>query len=306
MVGGEGVGKRMNVSLETLKDVPRPKWTHFGSRRSFETADKVREILTSEGYAQLPADSAQVDAALDKVSNKEAVRSRIREILDSPVYRLLAGEPQKIPAEELIVEKFMTEEEGVQMEALKEALAEADKVKEVPTEAGEPAFGVKPEDEALADTPDEAIPISTEVLDEAKATGEAATDVVEATLDQIQNEVKLEDKILTKAPEEAAPEAPAPTVEAQAVLVHTSEVPEATPERSHIEVDPIANAPEEALAVTGEAPAEEAVSKGFEAASQQVEPEENVQMEPLNETVKAAPELAAEVAEPWISLSWRK
>lgn len=297
MVGGEGIGKRMNVSLETLKDVPRPKWTHFGSRRSFETADKVREILTSEGYTALPADPAQIDAALDQVTDKEAVRSRIREILDSPVYKLLAGEPQKIPAEKLIMEKFMTEEESVQMEALKEALAEADKVKEVPAEAGEPAFKVKPEDKALVNMPDEATPIPTEVLDEARATGEAATDVVEAALDQIQNEVELEDEILTKAPEEAAPEALAPTAEAQAVSVDTSEASEVTPEQTHIEIDPTANASEEASTI-GEAPTEEAVSKGFETASQQVKPEENVQVEPLNETAKAAPELAAEATEP--------
>lgn len=293
MVSGEGVGKRMNVSLETLKDVPRPKWTHFGSRRSFETANKVREILTSEGYTPVSADPAQIDAALDQITDKEAVRSRIREILNSPVYRLLGGEPQNILAEKLIMEKFMTEEESVQMEALKEALAEADKVKEMPVEVGEPTFEVKPGDEVLANMPDEAISIPTEALDEAKATGEAATDV-EATLSQIQNE----DEILTQAPEEAAPEAPAPTVEAQGVSVDTSEVPGATTEQSHIEVNPIANASEEAPITTGEAPVEEVALKGFEAASQQVKPEENVQVESLNETAKAAPEFAAGVTEP--------
>ncbi|KAL7266733.1 mitochondrial 37S ribosomal protein rsm10 [Rhizina undulata] len=45
-----GVGKRMNVSLETLRDVQRPKFAHFGPRKTVETAEKVREILETDKF----------------------------------------------------------------------------------------------------------------------------------------------------------------------------------------------------------------------------------------------------------------
>lgn len=289
----EGVGKRMNVSLETLKDVPRPKWTHFGSRRSFETADKVREILASEGYKPLSAEPEQIDAALNQVTNKEAVRARIKEILNSPVYRSLAGEPQEVPAEEkLIVEKLIVEEESVQTEALMGALAE-DKMEEVPAEAEEPVFEVKPEDETLANIPNEVTQTSTEVPAEAKVVGEAVSDVVEATPDQAQAKVTLENEALTNALEESAP---APISEAQAVLADTPELPEVTPKQTNIEVNHVANASGEAPTAAREALVE-VVAEWFEAAPQQTKPEENVQVEPLNGTVEAVLEAVSEVKE---------
>lgn len=52
----------MNVSLETLRDVPRPKFAHFGPRKSSETASKAQEILNSAEYKKLePKTSAPVE-----------------------------------------------------------------------------------------------------------------------------------------------------------------------------------------------------------------------------------------------------
>lgn len=292
----EGVGKRMNVSLETLKDVPRPKWTHFGSRRSFETADKVREILASEGYKPLSAEPEQIDAALNKVTNKEAVRARIKEILSSPVYMSLAGEPQEVSAEEgLVMEELVTEEESVQMEALTGALVE-DKIKEAPAKV-EPAFEAKPEDEMLSNILNKATQTSTEVPAETKATREAVSDVVKATPDQTQAEVTLEDEALANSLEESAHSAPAPIAEVQAVLADTPEAPEVTPKQTNIEVNHVANASGETPTVVAEAPVEEAVSEEFEAASQQTKLEENEQVEPFNETSEAVLEAVPEVKE---------
>lgn len=45
-----GVGKTMNISLENLHDTKRPKWAHFGPRKTPETAAKVRDLLENEQY----------------------------------------------------------------------------------------------------------------------------------------------------------------------------------------------------------------------------------------------------------------
>ncbi|KAI5807873.1 ribosomal protein S10 domain-containing protein [Peziza echinospora] len=49
-----GIGKTMNVSLDTLRDVSRPKWAHFGPGKTVETAAMVREILRGDRYKEKP------------------------------------------------------------------------------------------------------------------------------------------------------------------------------------------------------------------------------------------------------------
>ncbi|KAF8459829.1 ribosomal protein S10 domain-containing protein, partial [Kalaharituber pfeilii] len=45
-----GVGKKMGVDLGNLHDPRRPKWEHFGLRKTSGTAAKVRELLESEAF----------------------------------------------------------------------------------------------------------------------------------------------------------------------------------------------------------------------------------------------------------------
>ncbi|KAF8246894.1 hypothetical protein K440DRAFT_318525 [Wilcoxina mikolae CBS 423.85] len=59
-----GVGKKMNVSLETLRDdVHRPKWAHFGPRKSSGTAAMVQEILNSPEYKALEENFEELPVA---------------------------------------------------------------------------------------------------------------------------------------------------------------------------------------------------------------------------------------------------
>jgi hypothetical protein len=59
-----GVGKKMNVSLETLRDdVPRPKWAHFGPRKNSDTAAMAQEILNSPEYKALEQNSEELPFA---------------------------------------------------------------------------------------------------------------------------------------------------------------------------------------------------------------------------------------------------
>ncbi|KAA8902076.1 ribosomal protein S10 domain-containing protein [Sphaerosporella brunnea] len=61
-----GVGKKMNVRLETLRDVPSPKWEHFGPRKSSDTAAMAQQILNSPEYR-----------ALEEMQNEPVVPSEI-------------------------------------------------------------------------------------------------------------------------------------------------------------------------------------------------------------------------------------
>ncbi|KAF8536208.1 hypothetical protein BDD12DRAFT_851919 [Trichophaea hybrida] len=59
-----GVGKKMNVSLETLRDdVHRPEWAHFGPRKSSGTAAMVQEILSSPEYKALEENFEELPVA---------------------------------------------------------------------------------------------------------------------------------------------------------------------------------------------------------------------------------------------------
>ncbi len=48
--GLTGVGKTMDVSLETVKANLEPKWVHFGRKKNLETSEKVMEILNSQKF----------------------------------------------------------------------------------------------------------------------------------------------------------------------------------------------------------------------------------------------------------------
>jgi len=58
-----GVGKTMKVQLETLRDVEKPKWAHFGPRKSVDTAEKAREILNRPDYKALEKDPKNLPKA---------------------------------------------------------------------------------------------------------------------------------------------------------------------------------------------------------------------------------------------------
>ncbi|KAG0636866.1 ribosomal protein S10 domain-containing protein [Tuber brumale] len=58
-----GVGKRMNVSLDNLRDVAtKPKWAHSGVGKTLETAERAAEILNSPEYRAL-ANTTNVEEA---------------------------------------------------------------------------------------------------------------------------------------------------------------------------------------------------------------------------------------------------
>lgn len=40
----------MDVSLENLKHGLEPKWAQFGRRKNLETAERVYEMMNSEGF----------------------------------------------------------------------------------------------------------------------------------------------------------------------------------------------------------------------------------------------------------------
>ena len=48
-----GVGKTMDISLETLKQVLEPKWAHFGRKKNLDTSEKVMEMMKSEGFQKM-------------------------------------------------------------------------------------------------------------------------------------------------------------------------------------------------------------------------------------------------------------
>ncbi|KAG0128931.1 hypothetical protein HOY82DRAFT_22252 [Tuber indicum] len=58
-----GVGKRMNVSLDNLRDVAaKPKWAHSGVGKTLETTERAAEILNSPEYKAL-ANATDVEEA---------------------------------------------------------------------------------------------------------------------------------------------------------------------------------------------------------------------------------------------------
>ena len=47
-----GVGKTMDVSLENLKQAMRPKWAHFGRRKTLETSERAYEMMKDQTFQQ--------------------------------------------------------------------------------------------------------------------------------------------------------------------------------------------------------------------------------------------------------------
>ena len=45
-----GVGKKMDVSLENLKQTMEPKWAHFGRRKTLETSERAYEMMRGGAF----------------------------------------------------------------------------------------------------------------------------------------------------------------------------------------------------------------------------------------------------------------
>lgn len=308
----------MNVSLETLKDVPRPKWAHFGSRRNFETAEKVREILASEEFQGTAVQGEQVDAALKQVTGNEALQARVKEILESPMYKVLAG----MKGDAVRVEEV---QEKVKVMAQEEVLERPEGVAPETAEAAaeQTPVDVAPEDTVPAKAPEETTPEAKEPVPtpaEAETLSKAPTEpleqtpeVSEAAPEPTQVETQPEDKVLANVPEEIAPEVPEATPEPEALTTTpakpveqvTPEVFEAAPEPAQVETQPedevLANLSSESAEATPE-PAQAEVIPEAQIPVEEVTPEPTqVEIKPEDEVLANTPVEPAEEATPEVS-----
>ena len=77
----------MNISLENLHDTKRPKWAHFGPRKTPETAAKIRDLLENEQFkiseseaAGPPSDYGEPDALVPQTHSLPATLRGIKKI----------------------------------------------------------------------------------------------------------------------------------------------------------------------------------------------------------------------------------
>ena len=49
----QGVGKTMDVSLENLKQAMKPKWAHFGRRKTLETSERAYEMMKDQAFQEI-------------------------------------------------------------------------------------------------------------------------------------------------------------------------------------------------------------------------------------------------------------
>ncbi|KAH0607086.1 uncharacterized protein H6S33_003074 [Morchella sextelata] len=209
-----GVGKRMGVSLETIKDVARPRWSHFGSRKSFETAEKARQLLESPEYKSLSHEDA-----LKEFTEEEHIQKAAKSILEDPRYHKHVEEAKKEApqeekvAEQVVMDKIMIEEEQVQAQAVKESLEKAEEFTEVSPKVDEVAQA-----EGISKIEVEEVPQVLETLRE-----EEVPFKVEETL-KVEAAVDAAKPIPTETPEPAPEAKAAPPVEEAPVAASLPEV----------------------------------------------------------------------------------
>ena len=148
----------MNVTLENLHDVRRPRWSHFGARKTAQIAAKVKELLESERYKlresdRLPDDAIGPESIIGpKPSAKQATKKANAKSL-GPIHEGMTAEEQRFLQLELDVGKEHAEQyfadavaeqpkeskEARKERSLKSSVEVQEAPLEAPTEAPKPA-----------------------------------------------------------------------------------------------------------------------------------------------------------------------
>lgn len=250
-----GVGKRMGVSLETIKDVARPKWSHFGSRKSFETAEKARQLLESPEYKSLSHEDA-----LKEFTEEEHIQKAAKSILEDPRYHKHVEETKKEApqeekvAEQVVTDKIMTEEEQVQAQALEESLEKVEefaevspKVDEIAQAEGISKIEVEEVPQVLETLREEEAPFKVEETLKVEAAVDATKPIPTETLEpapEVKAAPPVEEAIAASIPEvEPVESILKATAEEPAVAQAAPTTSTATPEVQAMEPTPIEPTP---------------------------------------------------------------
>jgi len=75
-----GVGKRMNVTLESLKDTAvRPKWAHFGRRNNTAMGSAIQRIMQTPAFEEAGKQAAAEKALADAIATASSTQGKSNE-----------------------------------------------------------------------------------------------------------------------------------------------------------------------------------------------------------------------------------
>ncbi|PWW77536.1 hypothetical protein C7212DRAFT_277498 [Tuber magnatum] len=315
-----GVGKRMNVSLDNLRDVAtKPKWAHSGVRKTLETAEKVAEILNSPEYRALA----------NKTDTEEAERELLQAAPLETVKLEGASEAEVDETIQKVGEEAMKAEESKEVAEVNEVDPIVDEMAELEEPTG---FGAQPIDEVKVETQTDPLGPSSMIDDIVTTSSQAAEVPKPPPVTQTQEEVLAaftpevipsEAKEVTDPPQDPSSDqaegvvaTPAPAETLTAATALAVDVPEDTaPEERLVEtigatpLPPEASATDPAIGTpaTGATPTQDSCTGPSGTVAPVLEEELRPEAEPQDKAAQAAPEATrAQKAEAEVEMEVKK